>query len=286
MGVDIWTDTVVIKHKGKLYPFWRLADNNLFEYGYSGTQKRVQSWTALADHLPERNLWAMPEDTSLDKIKEIAEKFFFGLLPNHIWKEGETDKAVKHFGFYSGIYYNSLGESGNVSLRRYVNRIARAFQRAVTVEQLVCKGGRDCDEHDQKLINSVKNDLNMLPTFEFLRTNEKAKKGIYYFLDSISRNVVDWNGKGTIERFIATNFFRKDASKGEKKYGVQLALHRDKEGNPVFSVYVAGRGRRNMYTRSQKTLVYSSRKSAEKVVEDVKRGRYARVIDAQVITLK
>ena len=120
MGVDIWTDTVVIKHNGKFYPFWRLADNNLFEYGYNGKQKRVQEWVALADHDPKRNLWGIPEGVTVAHIKEIAERFFIGLLPNHVWKDGETDKAMKHFGFYSGVYYNALGESGNASLRRYV----------------------------------------------------------------------------------------------------------------------------------------------------------------------
>lgn len=212
MGVDIWTDTVVIKHNGKFYPFWRLADNNLFEYGYNGKQKRVQEWVALADHDPKRNLWGIPEGVTPERIKELAENFFIGLLPAHVIQEGEVDKARKEFGFYSGVYYNALGNSGNVSLRRFVNRIARAFQRAVTIEQLVCEGRRDCDEHDQKLINVVKSDLNMLPNFEFLRTNKEAKRGIYSFLDGVSRRAAGWKGKDKVERFIARNFFKKTSA--------------------------------------------------------------------------
>lgn len=283
MGVDIWTDTVVVKHNGKFYPFWRLADNNLFEYGYNDRLKRAQEWIVLADHDPARNLWGIPEDTPLDKIKEIAERFFLGLLPNYIWKNGETNEAMKRFGFYSGIYYNSLGNSGDVSLRRYVNRIARAFQRAVTVEQLVCEGRRDCDEDDQKLINSVKSDLNMLPNFEFIRTNEEAKKGMYRFLDGVSRRAAGWKGKDKVERFIARNFFKKETPKDAPKYGVEVARYRNPTGNPMFTDYVSKRTSRKIYVSPAKTYPYRTFKSAAKVVDEINSGRYPDIIAARLV---
>ena len=188
---------------------------------------------------------------------------------------------MKHFGFYSGIYYNALGKSGNASLRRYVNRIARAFQRAVTIEQLVCEGRVNCE----KLINSVKSDLNMLPNFEFLRTNEEAKRGIYYFLDGVSLNAAGWNGKGKVEQFIARNFFKKESKpKGMGKYGVQLASHYTDNGEPVFYSYVVKRTPRSIVMSHNPTFPYHTLEAANKVIEDVNRGRYAYPVAARLVT--
>jgi len=285
MGVDIWTDTVVIKHNGKFYPFWQLADNNLFDITPSGRYKRVKEWVAAADHDPTCNLWGIPEGVTTEHIKEIAERFFLGLLPEHVIKEGEVEKARKHFGYYSGIYYNSLGNSGNASLRRYVNRMVRAFQRAVTVEQLVCRGREGCN--DSNLINAVQTDLEKLPTFKALRDDNETRREVHTFLEGISRNAVVLNGKETIEHLIGRIFFKKAASEGnsEKKYGVAFANKEwyEKDGDIAFNKYVYTRTRAGVVHVRYPHYRYTSEASAKKVVDEINSGKYGDEYTAKVI---
>ena len=284
MGVDIWTDTVVIKHAGKLYPFGRLADSNLFEESYNGTLRRVQNWVGISDHNPERNLWGLPEDLDLKRVKEIAKNFFLGLLPVDVIREGKVDKAEKEFGFYSGLYYNVLGPSGNVSLTKYINRMVRAFERAVTVEQLVCVGHVDCNEQDRKLIKKVEHDLDMLPTFEFLRTNEEARRGVYHFLNVISNKAALWRNTGKVESLIYRNFFKeKEEKKSPAKYGVEVARYLDSDGNPIFNEYVSRRTRNKIFLSLSETYPYRSIASATRVVTEVNLGKYPDIVAARVI---
>lgn len=225
MGADMIEDLFFVRSEGKVYPVARIVESNVYEFDGGRARNYI--------------LFGQPANTAEEAAQGIINDYYRML--KEYSKDVPLEEKLKNFTWYSGLYFNSFGNSGMKDFDYFKRYVKFRAKYPVEMKDLIEAFSLPYDG------GSLEDEENRRHFFSALHSRIYGTGRLMKFFPEIRKRIYGENGK---------------RNKNTKTWGIRVYMNGEPTRKAVFKVTP-----KKVLFASWPYYAYSAKRTAERAAK-------------------